>query len=444
MDGNIFTSTSAGISLKRHPIVMRMEGLHPDQLSRYEMHRKRAGGDLEHVDMSRSRPRMLVGDEDWVEQMRLHIREMRQENFANELEQLQKRKRRKDLQQRLNEGPRDPWKASTHGPLREVILTAHHEWFDTASVFDGRSKRERERAFERCALGWLRENFGEALVHARADEDESAYHIHAVLMPIVEKGEGLAARRMIEPSSNPLINNYEAAQDSVGVHFAQIGLARGERRAEATRQARATGATLPERRTHVKTAQWRKEQDRAQSERAVQLERHEQATARRAEELRSGEASLATERAALANESAEVRERGAEARVIIAVAEAVEQGVLIEERGTLAPAKTSTPAQRAALGETLKRSPDAARRAVGIFTRALAGLRRQATVEAETKLARDRQEIEAADRAIIEIAKLVPASLRERIATARKSLARSITALSAYAERRGRGDREDH
>lgn len=46
-------------------VVGRMEGLWPHQLAKIEMHRKRRGGDLGHVDRSRQN-RTLVGGEDWV------------------------------------------------------------------------------------------------------------------------------------------------------------------------------------------------------------------------------------------------------------------------------------------------------------------------------------------------------------------------------------------
>ncbi|WP_167647391.1 hypothetical protein [Mameliella alba] len=77
-------------------------------------------------------------------------------NFADELQKLQKRKRLKEIQQWTMEGPKDPWRTSKHGPMREVILTAHADWFDAAgdqSTWRGMmAKRRREQAFEDLAV----------------------------------------------------------------------------------------------------------------------------------------------------------------------------------------------------------------------------------------------------------------------------------------------------
>jgi len=55
-----------------------------------------------------------------------------------------------------------------------------------------------------------------------------------------------------------MIRDYEEAQDSVGRHFAQIGLVRGEWRKQAIRDALNNGKEPPAKRRHVRPAQWRK------------------------------------------------------------------------------------------------------------------------------------------------------------------------------------------
>ncbi len=95
------------------------------------------------------------------------IEEMKAENFADEIETLTRRRRKSQLRKRMVEGPRDPWRATRHGPLREVILTANCEWFEEM-VADENGKidfRKREREFEAAATALLRENFGEDVVH---------------------------------------------------------------------------------------------------------------------------------------------------------------------------------------------------------------------------------------------------------------------------------------
>jgi len=108
---------------KKYPVVLRMAGLFPADLSGFECHRTRKGGDLGHVDAKRSHlNRRLIGSEDWSREVREEIQEMAQENFANELDRLKARRRKAELHKRITEGPRDPWRATRHGPLREVIL----------------------------------------------------------------------------------------------------------------------------------------------------------------------------------------------------------------------------------------------------------------------------------------------------------------------------------
>ena len=92
------------------------------------------------------------------------IREMTTENFAAELEALEKRKRKKDNKRRIVEGPKQPWRATRHGPMREVILTANKDWFDAdMSSFLGESGNQREEEFEKLAESWLEHHFGDDL-----------------------------------------------------------------------------------------------------------------------------------------------------------------------------------------------------------------------------------------------------------------------------------------
>lgn len=117
--------------------------------------------------------RLLIGDEDWAAKTLSEIAAMRG-NFADELEGLQRRKRRKEVERRLAEGPKDPWRPTGHGPLREVILTAHKDWFAQVGVHgDVIGTDAQAMAFEERAVAWLKANFGEDVVHARADMDDA-------------------------------------------------------------------------------------------------------------------------------------------------------------------------------------------------------------------------------------------------------------------------------
>ena len=136
----------------RHPIVLRFAELRPEDLSKFVMHMKRAGGDLSHVDPSRAEDNeRLIGEDDWVEAGMAEINYMRHANFTEELQALKARKRRKEMDARILQGLVEPWKESKGGPLREVILTANKDWFEETSemgaLFDVDERAEREDQF---------------------------------------------------------------------------------------------------------------------------------------------------------------------------------------------------------------------------------------------------------------------------------------------------------
>ncbi len=377
---------------KRHPVVLRMEGLFPADLAGYERHRTRKGGDLGHVDETRSNlNRRLIGGEDWAQRAIAEINEMRVENFAKELEGLKKRRRKAELAKRVVEGPKDPWRGTRHGPLREVIITAHQDWFaafDQSNIDDlfGESREDR---FEQIALAWLKDSFGEDVIHARADLDETTYHIHAIVMPRSETKDG---RKMLQPSKHPLIKDYEKAQDSVGEWFSELGLKRGERRKEALREAvqkhreeqrvdgKRTGepAELPEHVEHVSPREWREEKERQLADREVRVGKREK-----------------------------------QAAMVIKTAKAVAAG------------------DTQVLAEIAR--PQGNSFAAGLFGKALATLRRKARKEAMQEARAEVQshfeEIKAADDAIVEAASALPEATRRKIVEARQSLAGRITAL---------------
>ena len=401
----------------------------PEALAGFEAHRTRKGGDLGHVDETRSHlNRPLIGKPDWAQTAWEEISEMRAENFVLELDRLKKRRRKADIARRLKEGPRDPWRSSKNGPLREVILTVNKRWFDLdLGAFLGQSGPSLEQQFEERAVEWLTETFGDDCIHARADLDEQTYHIHAVILPRAVTDDG---RRMVQPSVHPVIRHYEEGQDSVGEWFQSIGLRRGEKRKQALRDAlehnrkareayeSGSAATLdlveiPKHRTHVSPRQWREAQERRLMDRGVSVAARERNADQR-------DASLAEREVA-------VDARQEQANETLAIAKRVADGDLdLPPHRTSAPSddKTSapaTPAQR-------------------LFGRALERLRAQARREARDELATAFAEIQAADAAIFDIAKSLGQSARRRIMEARRSLSRAIVGLSRQV---GRGSERD-
>ncbi|MEI4488977.1 hypothetical protein V8J36_22590 [Frigidibacter sp. MR17.14] len=291
-------SFSSASTASRYRIVMRMAGLFPQLLGRYESHRLRVQKEREHCNPTPERPnRLLIGEPDWAIALRQRVEKMRRRNLAAEVNALHARRHSTEAHLREADGPKDPWRASKDGPLREIILTAHHEWFDDAEdaaveaairdapnldrldlhVLRRQAIAAREDAFITRATTWLQDTFGAACVHARVDHDESACHIHAVVMVTTEKTSVRRGRQeMIQPSAHAFIKSYEAGQDSVGEAFAELGLERGEPRAAARREmiaeedavsaaeGRAFDVTkIPPKRGYVKPAKWRAEEKRA-------------------------------------------------------------------------------------------------------------------------------------------------------------------------------------
>jgi hypothetical protein len=380
---------------KKYPVVLRMAGLFPADLSGFECHRTRKGGDLGHVDAKRSHlNRRLIGSEDWSREVREEIQEMAQENFANELDRLKARRRKAELHKRITEGPRDPWRATGHGPLREVILTANRNWFDTvgSTLIDDVIGDSREDRFQAHAISWLQEHFGEDIVHARADLDEEAYHIHAVILPRALTKDG---RHMLQPSKHPMIHDYEVAQDSVGEWFSDLGLVRGEKRAQAIRDALEHNAEVrgevgaepvpvPAKRQHVSPKEWRQQQE-------LHLAARNAETTARETEIDKRETTVSD--------------------VIKIVKEVAKSGTL-----AVAPADAGDN-RRSAAARTL-------------FGKALARLRGDAQLEAQTNVARELEEIKAADDAIVAAARLLPDRTRRAIIDVRTSLIKRIISLS--------------
>lgn len=241
-------------------IVLRLKGLFPNQLGRVQMHAKRAGGDLDHIDHSKtSLNEILIGPRDWVDQLRTRIARASEANLEEEVAACLVRKRPKDARTATTRGLQEPWKFTQHGPLREGILTVHHAWFGGAGA--ARWDPEKVAEFQDRAVAFLQECFGDICVHARIDMDEEAPHVHFVLAPWHEKFSASRGRQnLLQPSSHPLIASYELAQDVAAAFFADLGILRGERRAEAIRQAKADSLPLPSQPVHIPPADWRRQQ----------------------------------------------------------------------------------------------------------------------------------------------------------------------------------------
>lgn len=408
-----------GLGSGGYPVVLRFEGMWPQDLGRYEAHRTRKGGDLGHIDRSRSPlNRRLIGDESWAAQAMAEVEAIKADNFAAELDALNGRNRRKEIQRRLAEGPHDPWRATKHGPLREVILTANREWFDgDLSEFLGEGENHRVAEFEKLAVNWLKTTFGDDVIHARADLDEQAYHIHAVIMPRVEvemtrtnkkTGERkvIARRKMLQPSKFPEIRDYELAQDSVGEWFKDIGLVRGERRKQAIRDALQNGKEPPKKRRHVRPAAWRAMEEKRLAEKEAEVVRRER----------------------------DVEEREQEAEAVLAFADGIAEDQIDEHGRDRAPSSRKTAIATFAAGRNA--GFEKARRAFrAAFQRLRSKAETRAQIAAAQKVAADVAEIREADEIIVRISRSLPEAVRHQLAKARRTLSARLIGLERRTSR---------
>lgn len=381
---------AAQAALPDHPVVLRFASMHPAALARYEMHLERRGGDTSHVDPDKTPlNKRLIGDADWLRKVQADIDLARVENLAAELDALKRRKRMKERQLRLLEGATDPWRQSEEGPLREVILTAHRDWFAVHGEMEKLLGFTREAEFERHAIEWLRSRFGGAVVHARADHDEMTYHIHAVIVPWVEKtSERRGRQRLIQPSSIPVLRDYEKAQDDVGEFFGRIGLQRGKRTAAARREALAAraerqaererleagGQPVPEelaeavdppapaKRKHVPTPVWWAEETRRLAQNEEKAKADALRLAQRDEELRDRAARV------------DAREREAEA--VIGFVESYAAGTARPEMQPSGNLGTRLMAAFRRVGQNMRMKAEAdARKSVAVEAAAVSDLR---------------------------------------------------------------------
>lgn len=252
------------------PVVLLFKNLHPRDVNHFLAHGARQGGDVAHVDPQFSHlNRIELGSDEALRALPAQIAAVAEANHAAELGALRAKSRHREAAAVAARGPVDPWRPTKSGPLREGILTVRAAWFGGSgqSAWD----MQRVAAFRAAAIAFLQRAFPDGqLVVARGDLDEEAYHLHFVIgvwMETMSENRGL--QRVLQPSANPVLRDYEQAQSLAAEHFAPLGLVRGAQRAAARRAARAAGLPPPKRRRHVRPSQYRAEERRA-GQRAAQ------------------------------------------------------------------------------------------------------------------------------------------------------------------------------
>lgn len=412
---------------KEYAVVLRFAGLFPHQVRRYRMHDDRKHRKVEHVDPSRTHlNRHLLGATNWFETLAEDIRLASLRNINQEIEGLERAKRVGEAKKRLLEGPRDPWRKSKQGPLREFVITAHHEWFEALgesnTLRDITDPEEREMRFEALALDWLKSRFGDQVVHARAHRDETAYHIHGVIACWTEKHSRRSGRqKLLQPSSHPLLKDYEKAQDDIGAFFADLGLVRGERRAKARREARKAkeadaSVEVPEPRTHVPSHIWRADEEvrLMKNKRELEKEKAETEAAKELAARQQREAKQQKARARMAMEQA--RQRESEAEDVLLLAEHAADGTLVPDpEGGMAvsPKLPSDAKARSRLAQLLAKPGAPARQLLTHLGRAYRAFGRTATAHAENAVSTRMAALERGEKAVTALRAKMLAALPE-------------------------------
>lgn len=241
------------------PIVLRFQALHPNNLGRFEMHDHRTGGDLSHVDLEVSElNEVLHCEPKWQQTLKAEIAAAKRNNFLEREKALRKKGRKAERDALIAEGQSDPWRrCSGGGPLREGILTVNKQWLGGTGQAEWDAAKVEQ--FKQTAMDFLRKHFPDGqLRYANAHHDEEAFHIHFVIAVWTEKVTANRGRQvLLQASTNPLLKNYEHAQDLAGEAFAPLNIARGERRAEVRRAAKAAGEDIPKKRRHIPPSEWR-------------------------------------------------------------------------------------------------------------------------------------------------------------------------------------------
>jgi len=260
------------VNAPKPPIVLRFQGLHPDNLGRFDMHDHRNGGDLSHLDLEASElNEVLHCEPNWQETIKAEVAAARRDNFRERMEALRKKGRKVEREALQAEGESDPWWRCSSGPLREGILTVNKEWF--GGTGQAECDAAKVAAFKQTAMDFLLRHFPEGqLRYANAHHDEEALHIHFVAAVWSEKVTANRGRQvLLQASMNPLLKNYEHAQDLVGEAFATLGIVRGYRRAEARRVAKEAGEDVPKKRRHIPPSEWRADQQAAGHEKSSEI-----------------------------------------------------------------------------------------------------------------------------------------------------------------------------
>lgn len=277
----------------RYPVVYRVVGLAPRNLSAVRFHGERTGGDLFHVvppelyeELGRFEAMIVCYDEngnrrndddfDWVQGIHNEISEAADGNTAAQVQRHTEKGNNKEARRRHTQGPKKPYREQkSGGPLREVLLSANTAHFQKEGGKAGEWDLSKVKDFMEVGTQFLEAEHGNSLRYLRLDLDEAGPHFHAVIAPWEEtQTVGGVKQKRLEPSKRTNYNT-EAAQDRAGIYMSQVGLVRGKRAAQSRREAKARGDIPEPKRQHVKAVDWRKAKAGDLLQKEVELEKRE-------------------------------------------------------------------------------------------------------------------------------------------------------------------------
>lgn len=147
-------------------------------------------------------------------------------------------------------------------PITSFVLSASPEFFkgDGPGGFD----EEKVRAWSAASHKWLASEFGEGVVHVSLHLDEQTPHIHAKVVPVVERTtkRGMVIRQ-VSHHQHPAFRgrkSYARVLDRYAEAVAHLGIERGDPPPEGAKG------------THKTTRQWLADQARALGGQSEQME----------------------------------------------------------------------------------------------------------------------------------------------------------------------------
>lgn len=105
-------------------------------------------------------------------------------------------------------------------PYVQLVLSASPEYFRGPGQGPGQWDEARLKAWKAATMGWLREEYGEDLVHASLHLDEDTPHIHALIVPTYEKRPRMPGRRKRGESEEAFQARRREAENAFGVRTA--------------------------------------------------------------------------------------------------------------------------------------------------------------------------------------------------------------------------------